>query len=480
MRSLPSVVPFPTRTSQAEADDRGAGDARWRRFALVVFGCFGTLYALLTPPCQFPDEGPHFMRVWALSTGAVLPDTSGPRPAALVPSSLAEFCRKSLAARKEKAPYRAWYAESRLPLPKAKDDPLVPAFHLGARHSPVLYAPQVLAQWIGRALFIPKLRYYNWQNRLLMARLGSLACGLAVAAWCLRRLPALRLSIVAIVLLPMTVMISSAVTADTVLAFASLAFVTAAVGCRIDGRIGRADRIAMLLAALCLASGKIVYLPVLCTVGVLWRRVPGADFRRLVAEVAVVAGVGLALTIGLFMPLTPSPAKEAAQVAHLTANWQEFILVPLRTLDEQRLTYINGMCMCFGLLDTSLPLPAIFIVLWTLLGIFVLEGAASGIRLSRRWSAACLALGAASVYLILLSTYVVWTSCVVGIGAPVVEGVQGRYFIPLLPLVALACHTGWLPESWKSRAASLADVLPWVFLPVHALCAFAVLARYWL
>jgi uncharacterized membrane protein len=136
--------------------------------------------------------------------------------------------------------------------------------------------------------------------------------------------------------------------------------------------------------------------------------------------------------------------------------------------------------MCFGLLDTSLPLPAIFIVLWTLLGIFVLEGAASGIRLSRRWSAACLALGAASVYLILLSTYVVWTSCVVGIGAPVVEGVQGRYFIPLLPLVALACHTGWLPESWKSRAASLADVLPWVFLPVHALCAFAVLARYWL
>lgn len=479
--SAPSpAVPLPARLAPGAGGGGGPADDRWRRFALVVFGCFGAIYALLTPPIQFPDEGPHFMRVWAISTGAVLPDTSGPRPAAQVPRSLADFCRQSLAARKERASYRAWYAGSRQPLPKAKDDPLVPAFHLGARHSPVLYAPQVLAQWVGWAVFAPKPRFYNWQNRLLMARLGSLACGLAVAAWCLRRLAAMRLAIVAIVLLPMTVMISSAVTADTVLAFASLAFVTAALGCRIDGRVGRADRIAMLVAALCLASGKIVYLPALCTVGILWGRVPATDFRRLVAEIAVVAGLGLAATVGFFMPLTPSAEKEAAQVAHLAANWQEFVLVPLRTLDQQRMAYIDGLCMCFGLLDVSVPLPVVLIVLWTLLAVLVIEGATSEVRLSPWWSATCLALAAGSTYLILLSTYVVWTSLVVGIGARVVEGVQGRYFIPLLPLVALACHTGWLPESWRGRARAVAGCLPWVFLPVHALCAFAVLARYWL
>jgi uncharacterized membrane protein len=84
--------------------------------------------------------------------------------------------------------------------------------------------------------------------------------------------------------------------------------------------------------------------------------------------------------------------------------------------------------------------------------------------------AACLA---GSVLLIYLALYLSWTS----VGAALVAGVQGRYFIPLLLFIPLA-----LP--WRTRAnarlESLAMLIPLALAVVDsAVLPSLILARYY-
>ncbi len=96
------------------------------------------------------------------------------------------------------------------------------------------------------------------------------------------------------------------------------------------------------------------------------------------------------------------------------------------------LRYAAGFAGNFGWLDTPLPRPAIAI--WGLLLLAAaLTGGDAGLALAawQRWVAA--AVVAATMLLLSLSQYVLWTR----LGADFVDGLQGRYFLPLAPAAAL-------------------------------------------
>jgi uncharacterized membrane protein len=112
----------------------------------------------------------------------------------------------------------------------------------------------------------------------------------------------------------------------------------------------------------------------------------------------------------------------------------------------------------FGWLDTPLPFP--LVILW---GCLLLAAAVSAsdpalalAAWQRWWAAAVLA---ASLLAISLALYLVWTP----LGADFVQGMQGRYLLPLAPVAALllyrrraAGRLGAVAASWWPAAVAAA------------------------
>ncbi|HEX6864509.1 MAG TPA: DUF2142 domain-containing protein, partial [Thermoanaerobaculia bacterium] len=121
-----------------------------------------------------------------------------------------------------------------------------------------------------------------------------------------------------------------------------------------------------------------------------------------------------------------------------------------------------------GWLDVNLPKP----LLWGyafVLGVLTLLDTRPEVAV-RPWQRALLAgLAIATMALVSASQYASWTPY----GAKHVEGIQGRYFIPLAPAAAWIFHTRRPPSTLLNR------VLPWISLVSLGVAFWTLLQRYY-
>lgn len=129
--------------------------------------------------------------------------------------------------------------------------------------------------------------------------------------------------------------------------------------------------------------------------------------------------------------------------------------------------YFRGMMGYFGWLDYEFDLYQYFIIIGTLLALMALT--VSKIKRPKTdW------LGWVMIGGIILGTYVLiemgflmqWTA----VGSSVVEGVQGRYLLPVLPLVLL-----WISQFWVLAGKKRANII--VFGLVMVILAFGIVDK---
>jgi hypothetical protein len=160
-------------------------------------------------------------------------------------------------------------------------------------------------------------------------------------------------------------------------------------------------------------------------------------------------------------------SNAGAQLTTLLHHPAQIVLLPLHSLAAHWKTLSEECVGLFGFLNIPLPLPVY--ALWFaaivagLIAATIPPASASATPESgpRPPLARLATLGPilGSVLLIYLTLYMTWTP----VGAVLIEGVQGRYFLPLLPILILA----------MPRFHSLLRLprVVWVCLPVAALCA---------
>ena len=165
----------------------------------------------------------------------------------------------------------------------------------------------------------------------------------------------------------------------------------------------------------------------------------------------------------------------AAQLGILLAEPLRVLSIPWTTIihDPALLRSAVGV---LGWLNVVLPNP-LYTLWWTALPAALLCDLIARRNGGRQGSSSDFALGvaaaAACVLGIYLSQYLSWTL----VGSPVVQGVSGRYLLPILPLLALSLPVLWVPGGrWLraglaavSVAAALAGAVvlpPWI---VHAM-----------
>lgn len=452
--------------------------------------------AMVVPVGQGPDEDAHIVRAASLLRGEVV----GRRESVPLAGGNSQIMAgveadPALARAADALPPGALTKLDAATLKAAQDQPwagprFVPAPNTAA-YLPAFYVPPAIGLAVARA------GGASPYQAIRAARLANAAAFLilGLAALLLARRGAWLLFCA--LTLPMTLFLASVVNQDGPLIAVS-ALAAALLSRGPEPKPGAARRWEHACAAFligCIVAAKPPYLPLTAMLLLplppprAWMGVRRALLRRLGLVVLVAAPALAWLWMVQRWVATPLPSITAAyapgplwpgdharlfdspdpmaQLAVLRAAPSRFLSLPWRTLvHDPWITY--QAIGTLGWLTVLLP-RSTYLAWYAALGAALLAGLVEPDRgrLRARWSEAALLLAAAvaSVLLIYLAQYVSWTA----VGAKRIDGFQGRYLLPLIPVVALA-----LPQLAGGRGAAVHGALS--LLPLAAaLCQMAVL-----
>lgn len=364
-----------------------------------------------------------------------------------------------------------------------------------AVYPPLLYVPAALG--MEAAILRGAGPFFS----LLAARLANALLYLVFGTMALALARGIQPVLFAVLLLPMSLAMGASTNQDgPIIAAAVLA---AALLSRAPGPFGRAYWLGGLLLAAVLMA-KPVYLPLAAIMMVAGTVLSQRDMpqrnmpRRLLAMLAVAMPAMLwfvwtRATVAVpFLKGPPYPAgplwpgqpgqvfattDAAANLAVLLHQPSLILKLPWNALIMHGQSRMIEMIGVLGLLDVVLPVW--MYAVWTMAGIAALLACAvpdcSKTRTHRIAAFVMIMALLASVILVYITQYLSWTL----VGAPEIEGVQGRYFIPLLAFSGFAvpriCVPGgqW-PRLGLTLPAITASLLGLVAIPGAILFAYYI------
>jgi len=447
-----------------------------------LFACLGLLlglaYVFLTPPFTVADEHSHFFRAYQLSTGHVTPETGEGGYGWQIPESVLFVIDAVLDVSPtlpEKLELSRLRHLVRLPL-----DPQRHRFYAFSNmviFPPSAYAPQALGILIARELGGSAMIL------LYAGRLFSLLTYLWLIGWAIRVTPMGAWIFCLIGLSPMSLSLAGSVSADSLTI--GLAFLLSALTLRQvmdpEWPLTRRRLLGLGVLGLLLALAKIVYFPLVFLVYLIPAEKFGSRRRALLLGTALVA-VCMAGNLlwnarvkGYYQPMFPG-VDFKAQVQILKSHPLAFAATMARTYFQVYprafLAQIYGK---LGWMSVSMPrfMTALYYLL--LLGAALTETRVIG-RLGRwrRWGLALTA--GAVIGLVGVALYISCTA----VASPLIHGIQGRYFIPILPLPFLAICARRLRPARQTRLAAVGAHLEpaWPAL-VSVFCALSAAIALW-
>lgn len=445
------------------------------RFFLAASLLFGLALAAVTPPFQVADETVHFFRAYMISEGRLGLAPSPGRNSEELPSSVREIATSLLGdipfhEERKIAPEKILAAFG-MPLEPERREPVV--FPNTLQYTFVPYIPQALGILLGRIFDAPPLVL------LYLARLTNLLFGTLAVVLAIRELPAFRWLAAMVALTPMASALRASASADV--ATMSAAFVFAAVAAKLIWRpgaaAGRRDLVLLTLSAVVFCASKAAYFPLALLVFL----IPAARFpagRRAVFLTVHTAlwvltsawAVATSRTVGSIRPDTH--VDSARQIRDALADPLGFLWLVAQDYAVHGAGYLVQFIGKLGWLDVWLGRPflaAYFAVLLALL--FLDSGRDVEVRPWQRIVLAALTL--ATMVLISASQYAIWTQY----GARYIDGIQGRYFIPLAPAAMWVFHSRRLAD--RVTPGRMGAAMAGVSLVSFAVTMWAVVERYY-
>lgn len=382
-------------------------------FAIIALG-FGAAYALRTPAFEVPDEVGHYWRATAAAYGHVVigERVALPRGYRVIVWALTLTPDDNRVTSERLRKARGVMLQ----------DELRDATPVAGLYSPATYVPQIVAAAVSRAASVrPYVSFFAGRLATLLFCVG------AIAVVC-RAAPAFRAHFEAVALLPMALFLFGSWSADALTIVAG--FLTSALLMRAmvsERALTRRELAAIVAAVAWLSLCKPPY--VLIALLMLAAPVP----RRFVALVIAVMIAGTiassAMTMsGMEMP-NPRyrPIDTRAQLRFIASDPLHFAGVIAHDTRNNGSDYIESMTGRLGRYELKLPR-------WTtalLLLMLVAVGVTCGPPLPPLARLLIVAI-AIAIWLATL-TYLYLTSSIAG--GDVIEGTQGRYLLPLLPLL---------------------------------------------
>lgn len=438
---------------EASSTPETASSVRPDHAFLLVALVFGVALAVLVPPFQVPDEPQHFYRAFQVSELGLLVKViiaGGQRrdaftPGALLPKSLAALVDSSDVRTTRFRPDRKvspskFLGELHTPL-NAHDREYLPV----ARYPPAGYLPQALGIAVGRMLGASALVLFY------LGRFCSLGFSIALILLAIRITPILKWTYFLLAVMPMSLHLAASNSVDGVVISASFLLSAQLLAWAYDPdkvRVTARDCAWFLVPAGLLALSKSHYLLALpLLVLVPWRKF-GSRTRYALSLIAIVAAC-LALNSTwerLTVPTTlvaGEIARHAVDAPRATVEEQSefvraqpltFLKILAATFYDEGRGYLVGFVGRLGWIDTRIPVWVPYVYALVLVVVSSLKDAP--VRVS--WKAKCLSAGIFGS--MLLAAQLPLYMAMNPVGARVVVGFQGRYLIPIAPLLLLTFH----------------------------------------
>jgi uncharacterized membrane protein len=437
------------------------------RFVFVFGLLFGGSLIGLSPPFSVPDESAHFDRAYHCAEGklyAIRRDnqTGDELPASLIDAYLAIAGQ---------ARHDEDFAITRAKFDQAAQIPLDPArrqfvaFSNTALYSPIAYLPQTAAICLARFWAMGPIRL------LYVARIANLVMYLLLASAAVRLAPIHKWTLALAALVPMSVYLAASAHADAMtigLSLVVLAFVLRLALGYDKPSANELLALAVLMTLVVLAKQAYFGLTMLFFV------IPGGKFasprRRWLAAAAV---IGMPLLIeaawafslrGLYVPMLPWVDPPAQFRSILGDPWSYLATLCKAIYKLQNHSQMIGQ---FGWVGESLPAFFRHTYWIALVVTAVLDG---GKPLAFGTRAKAIAFG---TYLftaagVATMVYLSWER----IGIKSIDGIQPRYWLPILPPLLLPLRGG--PKLVSSRFSQTA-------VPIIAITAvlLATAATWW-
>ncbi|HWP44821.1 MAG TPA: DUF2142 domain-containing protein [Blastocatellia bacterium] len=447
---------------------------------------FGIVFIILTPPFQVPDEPAHFFRAFHLSEGVLASQEKDGMVGGMLPVILLEDVKSyshlpfNPAAKISISEWRARLLESR-PLRAENLSNREFANVSAALYSPAPYIPQILAIWIGR------LADFRVITTFYLGRLLTLAFAVSIIwyALCLVSYSRqLTLGMFCLIGSPMSIFQMASLSADAITNAAGFLIIAACFALMRDW--SRRTFYILLVGAALISLCKSLY-ALVALFGVNPILASGLRKQEKVKCLLLLFAAAALPGIIWFLPVQDkvldvySYARRdividpGAQIRFILDNPIRFLSFLYKTLICRGNFYFQSYIGLLGWIDTKLSV-------WTYTFYPILTAAACliGSRSDKKrtdWKGAGIA-GALTIIfstLLILTMFMYWNP--VGDASPFMQGIQGRYFIPILPMILLS-----LPILLKleERAYGLyvrISIASWVVLIISAAASLA--QRYW-
>lgn len=418
------------------------------RIFLCTASVMGFLFLILIPPFQNPDEDVHFYRAYQVASLNLVSDKTTDATGGHMPRSIRwtyllndmSIDNRSIKLSKD-SKYNIDNINVSMEMPLDKTNTEEVSFSSSGVYSPVSYLPQAIVIALGKAFDAPVLVL------MYLARLAGLLLYIFTITLCIKLIPVKKNLLLILGLLPMMLAQTAAVSADTILyvliiSFVSLISYVSIIEKKITPRI----MIGFIILCALIAVSKqvfILFVPLLLLIPVARfssRKMRYTFFASafLVATLSYSAWAALSHDSTAFAENVSNGANIERQIDGIVHSPIEFAKTLSRTYFTSDGDYIyESFAGNFGWLNAPLNFPTVLLVYLTVfLAVFSSWKGQRGLHYSHGLygNLTLLAVGLLVALAVSVALYAAYTA----VGAPVIRGIQGRYFMPLIFLALLA------------------------------------------
>lgn len=422
---------------------------------------FGILFVMLLPPFQGPDEDSHFKKAFVLASGNIFPDVKDGKTGYYLPEDMINYISEQLEMN-GKLDEKVSYSE--IIIAERTDGSYGgQKFEHFSTVSSNPLAHMVPAVGIIVGKIVGKIAGMNPSCVFLLyfARIANLIGYIILATVAIKITPILKRTFCMLGLMPMALFLAGAVSYDMLLN--GMALVFAAMCFRLlytkDQTMDVKYAVGFGIILFYFYVLKMVYLPVFAfLIAILIRHILKNEKQKVIKNLAIMIAVGIGLLFitsilpDLFTSQTGSSAgggvsASQQQLQYIISHPIEYLHTFFNTLSLSRNFYISSTVGMFGLLDTPIFTVFTYLYLFSLIVSGVSEISINNVLVKWYDRIIIILAAGASFFGIYLAMYINWTPLIYGVGAPIIEGVQGRYFLPILPTFFLVFGNTWIARN---------------------------------
>lgn len=383
----------------------------------------GIIFVFINVPQIRYDEHAHFWRAYEIARGNIISKTTNE-----LPNSVIELFKRNDGT----YPNREFNYETlkeKISEPLNEENKI--AFPVGATGSltPISYIPQVIGILIGRVLnFSPMVI-------LWLARMANLLCYIALVFLAIKIMPFEKWKwiIMIIALFPMTMNLAATVSPDTIIISTTLLAISYVFYLKnVVKKITMKNMILLGILFMIPIVCKIVYFPLCLLVFIL----PKDKFENKLKRNLYYILTALIIFVTYFA-LNKLVAKGDYAIA-IRTNMTEQILFTISDLSRDFVTAINtfyseSSLYFFELIGGWNTINIISVVFFIILLFVMFNKESTQYEFNRKEKNIVLAIIIIQALGVIAAMYLGWTQA----RQTTVEGIQGRYFLPILPLLCM-------------------------------------------